>query len=204
MTSYIIRRVAQSLVLLFFISMLIYVVLNLVPGGPFDMLRLNNPRITQSMIDRLNALLDLDKPLLPGKYCPVVGGEQQPCTIDQGRYVRWLSNVARGDFGNSWTMQTGTPVIEMIAQRHGPVPFFTGLALIVAGVGLLKPNISTMVGGLYPAGDPRRDKGFTIFYIGINIGALASSLIVGYIGERIGWHYGFALAGIGMLLGQVV
>ncbi len=82
--------------------------------------------------------------------------------------------------------------------------FYTGLGLIIAGVGLLKPNISTMVGGLYKKGDERRDKGFTIFYIGINIGAFLSSLIVGYVGEKIGWHYGFGLAGIGMALGMVV
>jgi len=82
--------------------------------------------------------------------------------------------------------------------------FYTGLLLIVLGVGGLKPNISTMVGGLYKAGDIRRDKGFTIFYIGINIGAAAASLAVGYVGEEIGWHYGFGMAGIGMLLGQVV
>jgi POT family proton-dependent oligopeptide transporter len=82
--------------------------------------------------------------------------------------------------------------------------FYTGLALIVLGVGGLKPNISTLVGGLYKEGDIRRDKGFTIFYIGINIGAAAASLLVGYIGEEIGWHYGFGLAGIGMLLGQIV
>jgi POT family proton-dependent oligopeptide transporter len=82
--------------------------------------------------------------------------------------------------------------------------FYTGLGLIIAGVGLLKPNISTMVGGLYEQGDLRRDKGFTIFYIGINIGAFLSSLIVGYVGEVHGWHYGFGLAGIGMLLGQIV
>lgn len=82
--------------------------------------------------------------------------------------------------------------------------FYTGLGLIIAGVGLLKPNISTMVGGLYKPGDERRDKGFTIFYIGINIGAFLSSLIVGYVGEFIGWHYGFGLAGIGMLLGMLV
>ena len=82
--------------------------------------------------------------------------------------------------------------------------FYTGLGLIVAGVGLLKPNISTMVGGLYAQGDERRDKGFTIFYIGINIGAFLSALIVGYVGESIGWHYGFGLAGIGMLVGQLV
>ncbi len=82
--------------------------------------------------------------------------------------------------------------------------FYTGLGLIIAGVGLLKPNISTMVGGLYDTNDERRDKGFTIFYIGINVGAFLSSLIVGYVGEYIGWHYGFGLAGIGMLAGLLV
>ncbi|MCF6306525.1 MAG: peptide MFS transporter [Flavobacteriaceae bacterium] len=81
--------------------------------------------------------------------------------------------------------------------------FYTGLVLIVCGVGMLKPNISTMVGGLYKKGDIRRDKGFTIFYIGINVGAFLSSLIVGYVGEVYGWHYGFGLAGIGMALGII-
>lgn len=81
--------------------------------------------------------------------------------------------------------------------------FYTGLGLIVAGVGMLKPNISTMVGGLYTKGDIRRDKGFTIFYIGINVGAFLSSLIVGYVGEVHGWHYGFGLAGIGMAMGLI-
>jgi proton-dependent oligopeptide transporter, POT family len=82
--------------------------------------------------------------------------------------------------------------------------FYTGLALIIFGVGMLKPNISTMVGGLYRQGDLRRDKGFTIFYIGINIGAFLSALIVGYVGEFYGWHYGFGLAGVGMLFGLIV
>jgi len=81
--------------------------------------------------------------------------------------------------------------------------FYTGLGLIIAGVGMLKPNISTMVGGLYAQGDIRRDKGFTIFYIGINVGAFLSSLIVGTVGEVYGWHYGFGLAGIGMALGLI-
>jgi POT family proton-dependent oligopeptide transporter len=81
--------------------------------------------------------------------------------------------------------------------------FYSGLSLIIAGVGMLKPNISTMVGGLYKPGDIRRDKGFTIFYIGINLGAFLSSLIVGYVGEVMGWHYGFGLAGIGMTLGLI-
>ena len=79
--------------------------------------------------------------------------------------------------------------------------FYAGLIFIVLGVGMLKPNISTMVGGLYKQGDVRRDKGFTIFYIGINLGAFLSSLVVGYVGETYGWHYGFGLAGIGMALG---
>ena len=82
--------------------------------------------------------------------------------------------------------------------------FYTGLALIIFGVGMLKPNISTMVGGLYKSGDVRRDKGFTIFYIGINIGAFLSAIIVGYVGETYGWHYGFGLAGVGMLFGLFV
>lgn len=82
--------------------------------------------------------------------------------------------------------------------------FYTGLGLIILGVGLLKPNISTMVGGLYKQGDIRRDKGFSIFYIGINLGSLLATFIVGYVGEQIGWHYGFGLAGIAMLFGLVV
>ena len=81
--------------------------------------------------------------------------------------------------------------------------FYSGLGLIILGVGLLKPNISTMVGGLYKKGDIRRDKGFTIFYIGINVGAFLAGIIVGYVGEVHGWHYGFGLAGIGMALGLI-
>jgi len=82
--------------------------------------------------------------------------------------------------------------------------FYSGLGLIIAGVGMLKPNISTMVGGLYKQGDIRRDKGFTIFYIGINLGAFLSGFVVGYVGEVHGWHYGFGLAGLGMLAGLLV
>ena len=82
--------------------------------------------------------------------------------------------------------------------------FFTGLVLIVIGVGFLKPNISTMVGGLYKQGDDRRDRGFYIFYIGINLGAFLGALAVGLVAAEYGWHYGFGLAGIGMALGQIV
>ncbi len=82
--------------------------------------------------------------------------------------------------------------------------FYTGLVFIILGVGALKPNISTMVGSLYNKGDGRRDTAFTIFYIGINIGAFSAPLLVGYVGEVINWHYGFGLAGIGMAIGQIV
>ena len=82
--------------------------------------------------------------------------------------------------------------------------FYLSLALIVSGVGFLKPNISTMVGALYEEGDPRRDSGFTIFYMGINIGAFTATLLCGYLGEQVGWAYGFGAAGIGMLCGLII
>jgi proton-dependent oligopeptide transporter, POT family len=80
---------------------------------------------------------------------------------------------------------------------------YLSLALIIVGVGFLKANISTTVGALYPPGDPRRDGGFTIFYMGINLGAFLATLLCGYLGQTYGWKYGFGLAGIGMLFGLV-
>ncbi len=82
--------------------------------------------------------------------------------------------------------------------------FYLSLALIITGVGFLKANISTVVGALYAPGDPRRDGGFTIFYMGINIGAFFASILCGWLGQTYGWAYGFGLAGIGMLGGLVV
>lgn len=81
--------------------------------------------------------------------------------------------------------------------------FFIGLALIVLGTGLLKPNVSSMVGDLYPEGGARRDAGFSIFYMGINLGAILGPLLCGLLGEGYNWHYGFSLAGIGMVLGLI-
>lgn len=81
--------------------------------------------------------------------------------------------------------------------------FYTGLGLVILGVGLLKPNISTMVGGLYKEGDIRRDKGFSIFYIGINLGSLLATLIIGGVVAKWGWHAGFGLAGAVMVLGLI-
>lgn len=82
--------------------------------------------------------------------------------------------------------------------------FFLALALIITGVGFLKANISTIVGALYGPNDPRRDGGFSIFYMGINLGSLFATGLVGYVGEVHGWNYGFGLAGIGMVLGLAV
>ncbi len=81
--------------------------------------------------------------------------------------------------------------------------FFLGLVLIVIGTGLLKPNISAMVGDLYPEGGARRDAGFSIFYMGINLGAFVAPLVCGALGEKVNWHIGFAAAGVGMVLGLV-
>lgn len=82
--------------------------------------------------------------------------------------------------------------------------FFLALAFIITGVGFLKANISTIVGALYGPKDPRRDGGFSIFYMGINLGSLFSTALVGYVGETYGWNYGFAIAGIGMFFGLLV
>ena len=82
--------------------------------------------------------------------------------------------------------------------------FFGALALLICGNGFFKPNISTIVGSLYPEKSPKRDGGFTIFYIGINLGAAMAPLVCGYVGETYGWHYGFGLATFGMLIGLAV
>ena len=82
--------------------------------------------------------------------------------------------------------------------------FFFGMAFIICGNGFFKPNISSLVGTLYRENDPRRDSGFSIFYMGINIGAALGGLLCGYVGERINWHYGFGLAGIFMVFGLIV
>lgn len=82
--------------------------------------------------------------------------------------------------------------------------FYVGCLFIIFGVGGLKPNISSMVGGLYKPKDERRDLGFYIYYMGINIGGFLAPILCGYVGEKINWHYGFGLAAIGMILGQAV
>jgi POT family proton-dependent oligopeptide transporter len=81
--------------------------------------------------------------------------------------------------------------------------FFTGLGLIILGTGLLKPNMSSMVGSLYDEKDQRRDSGFSIFYMGVNLGATLAPFVCGTLGQKMGWHYGFAAAGVGMVIGLI-
>jgi len=81
--------------------------------------------------------------------------------------------------------------------------FYLGLILVVIGTGMLKPNVSAMVGELYPEGGARRDAGFSVFYMGINLGAFIGPFICGTLGEKLNWHYGFGAAGLGMVLGLI-
>ena len=81
--------------------------------------------------------------------------------------------------------------------------FYIGLTLIVIGTGLLKGNAAVIVGGLYGPGDTRRDAGFSIYYMGINLGAFIAPLVCGYLGQRVNWHVGFAAAGVGMVCGVI-
>lgn len=98
-------------------------------------------------------------------------------------------------------ISAGHIAIGLSAFASGKAPFFIGLVLIVLGTGLLKPNISAIVGDLYPEGGARRDSGFSIFYMGINLGALFGQFIAGGLGEGKNWHLGFGAAGVGMLFG---
>ena len=110
-----------------------------------------------------------------------------------------------GHFGMAFEGEQARMVAGEIQRDEGALQiFYFSLALIIGGVGFLKPNILTFFVKLYPQNDPRRDGGFTIFYAGINVGALFASLICGYLGETFGWKYGFGAAGIGMLLGLTV
>ncbi len=93
---------------------------------------------------------------------------------------------------------------HLIMGVRDPLAFYVALTLLIIGNGFFKPNISTIVGTLYPNGSPLRDGGFTIFYMGVNLGAAMSPLLCGYIGEKYGWHWGFGLATIGMIIGLAV
>src|SRR5258706_8586221 len=121
----------------------------------------------------------------------------------------WGAAILGGILADWWLGQYRSVLIGgiIIALGHftlafHPLPFFyTGLSLIVVGTGLLKPNVSGIVGALYEPGDARRDAGFSIFYMGINLGAFIGPLIAGWLAQKVDWHLGFACAGVGMSLG---
>jgi len=121
----------------------------------------------------------------------------------------WAAAIVGGIIADWWLGQYRSVLIGgiIIALGHftlafHPLPFFyTGLSLIVVGTGLLKPNVSGIVGALYEPDDARRDAGFSIFYMGINLGAFIGPLIAGWLAQKVDWHLGFACAGVGMSLG---
>ena len=137
-------------------------------------------------------------------YCvPVIGGVLADRWLGMRKAVVFggLLLVA-GHAGMALEGAAATMDGGVVTRDEGALrTMYVSLALIVMGVGFLKPNITGIVGRLYPAGDPRRDGGFSLFYAGINLGALLASLVCGYLGETLGWKYGFGAAGIGMLLG---
>jgi len=115
----------------------------------------------------------------------------------------WIADRFLGQFRSVFV---GGVIIALghFSLALGTLPtFYLGLCLIVVGTGLLKPNISTMVGSLYDADDARRDAGFSIFYMGINLGAFIAPLVVGTLGQKVDWHLGFGAAGVGMVAGLI-
>lgn len=115
----------------------------------------------------------------------------------------WLSDRLFGAQKSVWYGGIIIALGHFTLAVPGTKTFFLGLVLVVLGTGLLKPNISAIVGELYPEGGARRDAGFTIFYMGINLGATIGPLICSYLGEKWSWHYGFGAAGVGMTLGLI-
>ncbi|NMH66637.1 peptide MFS transporter [Shewanella salipaludis] len=137
---------------------------------------------------------------------PIVGGVVADKYLGSKRAVTLGAILlCLGHFGMAFE---GTPAYIDAAgvkvESTGLTAFYWSLSLIIVGVGLLKPNISSIVGKLYEVNDPRKDAGFTIFYMGINLGAALAALLCGYVGQTYGWPYGFGLAGLGMLLGLLV
>jgi len=143
---------------------------------------------------------------------PSDGGPQAQASVIYGWYTGlvYLTPLLGGIIADRYLGQRKTVIIGglLMAVGHFVMAFdsmfFLALALLIVGNGAFKPNISTQVGNLYPAGDPRRDGAFTIFYMGINLGAFLTNLVCGTLAAVYGWHYGFGAAGVGMLIGLVI
>jgi len=137
-------------------------------------------------------------------YCiPVFGGMLADRWLGMRKAVLFGGILlVLGHLGMAFEGHAATRVGGVVVRDEAALGVtYLSLALIIMGVGFLKPNISTIVGKLYPDNDPRRDSGFSLFYAGINLGALFASLVCGFLGEAYGWKYGFGAAGIGMLVG---
>lgn len=137
-------------------------------------------------------------------YCiPVIGGVLADRWLGMRKAVVFGGILlCLGHLGMAFEGHAAVNVGGQVVRDEGALRItYLSLALIIMGVGFLKPNISTIVGKLYADNDPRRDSGFSLFYAGINLGALFASLVCGFLGEVYGWKYGFGAAGIGMLVG---
>ncbi|HEY4219063.1 MAG TPA: peptide MFS transporter [Gemmatimonadaceae bacterium] len=143
----------------------------------------------------------------------VLGFDDKRAGSVYGTYTAsvWAAAIVGGIIADRWLGQYKSVLIGGIIIAIGhftlafhPLPFFyAGLGCIVVGTGLLKPNVSGIVGSLYDTDDARRDAGFSIFYMGINLGAALGPFIAGYLAQRVDWHLGFACAGVGMTLGLI-
>lgn len=115
----------------------------------------------------------------------------------------WVGDRLLGAKGAVWWGGIIIAAGHVVLGIHGRQAFFIGLVLVAFGSGLLKSNMSALVGRLYPEGGARRDSGFTLFYMGINLGAFLGQILCGWLGEHVGWRWGFSVAAIGMFLGLV-
>ncbi|MFL6253621.1 MAG: peptide MFS transporter [Pyrinomonadaceae bacterium] len=131
----------------------------------------------------------------------IYGASVYLASLPGGWIADRLLGLRRAILYGAICISAGHISIGLSAFAGGKLTFFLGLILIVCGTGLLKPNISAIVGDLYPEGGARRDAGFSIFYMGINVGAFFGQIITGFLGEKFGWHFGFGAAGVGMLIG---
>jgi POT family proton-dependent oligopeptide transporter len=142
-----------------------------------------------------------------------LGFDDRHAATVYGNYVGsvWLTPIIGGFIADRLLGQYRSVLLggTIIALGHFTLAFktlstfYAGLVLIVIGTGLLKPNVSTIVGSLYEDGDARRDAGFSLFYMGINTGAFIGPLIAGWLAQKVNWHLGFAVAGFGMVLGVI-
>ena len=161
-------------------------------------------------LTKYHLFADTDGNLLVGSYAalvyamPVIGGYLADRYLGFRKAILFggimlvLGHLGMAYEGNAATQSmTG----EIVRDNFALQCFYMSLAFIILGVGFLKANISSLVGELYEVGDKRRDSGFTIFYMGINLGSFLATILCTYLGETYGWSYGFGAAGIGMLLG---